>query len=160
MKPTYYTQIEVPKFGIFVALSDGQVLTGIYVIGQKYAPSKTDAWRYTPELSLFAQLSTEVHEFFSGKRHRFDVPYRFVCGTPFQQKIWHALAQIPYGKTTCYSALAQTLGIPQSTRAVGAAIGRNPLLVLIPCHRVVGKRDLGGFAAGVSKKRLLLDLEL
>lgn len=160
MKPTYYTQIEVPNFGTFLALSDGQALTGLYVAGQKYEPRKDSSWRRAPELPLFAKLSTQLHEFLGGKRQTFDISYCFAFGTPFQQKIWHALAQIPYGQTTSYGSVAQSLGISKSVRAVGAAIGRNPLLVVIPCHRVVGKDGkLTGFAAGIDKKRLLLELE-
>lgn len=160
MKLTYYTQIEVPKFGTFLALSDGQALTGLYVAGQKYAPSKNDYWQYDPQRPLFAKLSTQLHEFLSGARSNFDIPYRFAQGTPFQQKVWQALTQIPYGQTTSYGALAKLLDMQKSTRAIGAAIGRNPFLVLVPCHRVVGKNGaLTGFAAGLELKASLLNLE-
>lgn len=160
MKPTYYTEIEIPNFGTFLALSDGRSLTGLSITGQKYEPKKDSSWQHAPELPLFATLATQLQEVLAGRRRQFDISYCFARGTSFQQKVWQALAQIPYGKTTSYSALAQTLGIPKSTRAVGAAIGRNPFLVLVPCHRVIGKSgDLGGFAAGLERKRTLLELE-
>lgn len=160
MKLTYYTQIEVPKFGTFLALSEGQALTGLYTVDQKYVPQKDSSWQYAPELPLFVTLATQLQEFWSGNRKRFDIPHCFAWGTPFQKKVWHALAQIPYGQTTTYGSLAHTLGAPNATRAVGAAIGRNPLLVIVPCHRVVGMNgELTGFAAGIDKKRCLLKIE-
>lgn len=160
MKQTYYTEFEVSAFGTLVALSDGQALTGLYVIGQKHAPQKDSSWQHAPELPLFATLTTQLQEFCSGNRKQFDIPYRFAWGTPFQQKVWQALTQIAYGQTTNYGSLAKSLGLSKSARAVGSAIGRNPLLVVVPCHRVVGKNGaLTGFAAGLELKASLLNLE-
>lgn len=160
MKQTFYTQIEVPNFGTFLALSDGQALTGLYIIGQKYIPTKDNSWQHAPNLPIFTALATQFQEFLGGSRKTFDIPYRFAHGTPFQQKVWQALTQIPYGQTTSYGALAQSLGFPKSVRAVGAAIGRNPFLVFVPCYRVIGKHgELTGFAAGLKLKASLLNLE-
>lgn len=160
MTQTLYTNIELSRFGTILALSDGQALTGLYVVGQKHVPAQDGSWQYAQDLPVFAALETQLQEFLGGKRRQFDIPCRFVCGTPFQQKVWQALTQIPYGQKTSYGSLAQSLGMPKSVRAVGAAIGRNPLLVLVPCHRVVGSTgSLTGFAAGLELKASLLELE-
>lgn len=160
MEQTYYTEFKVSNFGIMLALSDGQSLTGFYVIGQKHAPQKDNFWQHAPELPIFVMLATQLQEFCSGNRKQFNIPYRFAQGTPFQQKVWQALAQISYGQTTNYGSLAKSLGLSKSARAVGTAIGRNPLLVIVPCHRVVGKNGaLTGFAAGLELKASLLNLE-
>ncbi len=160
MEQTYYAEFKVSNFGIMLALSDGQSLTGLYVIGQKHAPQKDNFWQHAPELPIFVTLATQLQEFCSGNRKQFNIPYRFAWGTPFQNKVWQALAQIAYGQTTSYGSLAKSLGFSKSARAVGSAIGRNPLLVIVPCHRVVGKNGaLTGFAAGLELKASLLNLE-
>lgn len=102
---------------------------------------------------------TQLAEYFAGERQSFDLPMHLV-GTEFQQETWRALAQIPYGQTISYGEQAGRLGRPKAVRAVGAANGRNPLSVVLPCHRVVGASgDLTGFAAGIDTKRWLLDHE-
>jgi methylated-DNA-[protein]-cysteine S-methyltransferase len=160
MEPIFFTHFELPALGTFLALSDGQALTGLYTVDQKYVPQKNGSWQHAPELPLFATLATQLQEFCSGNRKQFDIPYHFTYGTPFQQKVWHALTKIPCGQTTSYSALAKSLDMPKGARAVGVAIGRNPLLVIVPCHRVVGKNGtLTGFAAGLELKASLLNLE-
>lgn len=106
-------------------------------------------------VSAVAQLT----EYFEGERTAFDLPLA-PAGTPFQQKVWAALTRIPYGSTWTYGRLALEVGVPTAARAVGAANGRNPLAVVVPCHRVIGSDGtLTGYAGGLARKRTLLELE-
>jgi methylated-DNA-[protein]-cysteine S-methyltransferase len=101
----------------------------------------------------------QLAEYFSGARRRFDVPMQ-LHGTPFQQRVWRALARIPYGKKVSYGDIAREIGKPNAARAVGQAVGSNPLPIIIPCHRVIaGDGTLGGFGGGLATKRQLLTLE-
>lgn len=101
----------------------------------------------------------QLREYFAGARTTFDVPLR-PAGTPFERRVWDALREIPYGETTSYGALAARIGEPGAARAVGRANGRNPLPVIVPCHRVIGADgSLTGFGGGLACKRALLDLE-
>ena len=101
----------------------------------------------------------QIMAFLEGKRQQLDFPIRMV-GTPFQQRVWHALQQIPYGTTRTYGEIATAIGNPRASRAVGMACNKNPLLLIVPCHRVVGVNGkLVGFAYGTDAKRWLLELE-
>lgn len=101
----------------------------------------------------------ELHEYFSGKRQAFSIPVD-VKGTPFQEAIWQALMDIPYGQTLSYSDIAHKIGKPAAVRAVGTAIGANPVLITVPCHRVIGKNGaITGYRGGTEMKQYLLDLE-
>ena len=101
----------------------------------------------------------QLGEYFRGERRTFDLPLK-PCGTDFQKSVWHQLSLIPYGTTISYSTLAKLIGNPNATRAVAQACHRNPLAVIIPCHRVIGANgSLTGYAAGVERKRGLLDIE-
>jgi AraC family transcriptional regulator of adaptative response/methylated-DNA-[protein]-cysteine methyltransferase len=112
--------------------------------------------RTTPVL---AQLKRELAEYFAGDRREFTVPLHPV-GTSFQQTAWQGLLEIPYGATRSYAQLAESIGHPRAVRAVGSANGRNPISILIPCHRVIASGGgLGGYGGGLDRKRLLLDLE-
>ena len=104
------------------------------------------------------QAAVELQEYFAGKRTEFTVaalPY----GSAFQQRVWSALSRVPYGRVVTYGALAAAIGQPSACRAVASAVGKNPLLILVPCHRVVAAAGLGGFSAGLEAKRILLALE-
>lgn len=104
--------------------------------------------------------NSQLQEYFAGKRQIFDLPIK-PKGTPFQLTLWHALREIPYGQTRTYGELAAAIGNPKASRAVGMACNRNPLLIVIPCHRIVGSNNtLTGYAGGLSMKRALLELEL
>ena len=108
---------------------------------------------------LFLLLKSRLNDYFSGKRMKTkDIPL-YSQGTSFQKKVWKYLSNIPYGKCRTYSKTAQAVGSPRAFRAVGSACGKNPWLILVPCHRVVGQKDLGGFALGLDVKSYLLDLE-
>ncbi len=112
-----------------------------------------------PENALCREAAAQVRAYLAGERHDFDLPLA-PKGTPFQESVWTALLKLPFGVTTCYSALAAQLGRPTAARAVGAAIGRNPLWLIIPCHRVIGRNgSLTGYAGGLARKRALLELE-
>lgn len=111
------------------------------------------------ETPLFSRLRRQLGEYFAGKRQAFDLPLA-PQGTAFQRVVWAQLTQIPYGETIAYGALAAAVGKPNAARAVGGACNKNPLLILVPCHRVLGANGkLVGFAAGVSNKKFLLQLE-
>lgn len=137
-------------------------LTGVFFTGQKYYPPdvvQPDA--HAPgNRALLDRAADELTEYFAGVRQRFSVPMH-PSGTAFQQAVWQALAGIPFGATVSYRALAAELGLPPThARAVGGAVGRNPLSVMVPCHRVVGAAgDLTGYAGGTDRKRALLRLE-
>lgn len=106
-----------------------------------------------------APAATQLAEYFAGERTRFELALA-PQGTPFQQKVWLALRDIPYGRTTTYGAIATDLGQPTASRAVGLANGRNPLAVIVPCHRVIGASGaLTGFGGGLPRKRWLLEHE-
>ncbi len=101
----------------------------------------------------------QIRGYLAGERSVFTLPIR-LSGTPFQRRVWNALQEIPYGTVTCYGEIARRIGTPRAVRAVGAACGHNPIPLLVPCHRVVGKRgQLTGFRGGLELKRWLLELE-
>lgn len=153
-----YTEVETP-LGPVRLVSDGGALTGLYFVGQKYGPEPTVAWKWDGRFKLFRDVETQIAAYRSGKLKTFDVPIRFE-GTPFQRRVWQAIAAIPFGATLSYSAVADRIGAPSSMRAVGAATGRNPISLIVPCHRVVGRDGaLTGYAGGLDRKRALLDFE-
>ncbi len=111
------------------------------------------------EHPILVETECQLNEYFAGRRQTFSVPLD-MRGTPFQKDVWNALLAIPFGETRSYGQLAKQLGNPQATRAVGAANGRNPISIIVPCHRVIGSSGkLTGFAGGLDAKAHLLDLE-
>ena len=111
------------------------------------------------ETSLIKEAYRQLSEYLIGKRKRFDLPLN-PRGTMFQQQVWKALCDIPYGETRSYKQIAEAIGNPKAVRAVGMANNRNPLLIVVPCHRVIGANGkLVGYAAGIEKKEFLLKLE-
>jgi methylated-DNA-[protein]-cysteine S-methyltransferase len=113
-----------------------------------------------PAGGVLAEAAGQLEEYFAGERRAFDLPLRFTRGSAFERRVWHALLGIPYGRTTTYGALAAALGDPGLARAVGAANGRNPIAIVVPCHRVVGANGrLVGYGGGLERKRALLALE-
>lgn len=114
---------------------------------------------HTSPTPLLHESAQQILAFLDGKSQQLDFPIRMV-GTPFQQRVWHALQQIPYGTTCTYGEIAAAIGNPRASRAVGMACNKNPLLLIVPCHRVVGANGkLVGFAYGTEAKRWLLELE-
>ena len=115
--------------------------------------------KVTDDVSLLDEAVSQLDEYFAGKRQRFDIPVSFV-GTEFQQLVWKALLEVPYGRTTTYQAIAQTIGRPSAVRAVANAIGANPVSIFVPCHRIIGSSGaLTGYAGGLDAKKYLLELE-
>src|SRR5262249_49799561 len=113
----------------------------------------------TPDPRPFTEVMRQLDEYFAGQRTDFDVPLTF-AGTPFQQRVWAALREIPYGQTVTYGQLAERIDQPSAARAVGLANGRNPIGIIVPCHRVVGATgDLTGYGGGLHRKQYLLEFE-
>lgn len=111
------------------------------------------------ETKLIRKTYEEIMRYFSKKRKSFDIPIKLE-GTEFQKRVWDALIQIPYGKTCTYKDIAEKIGNPKACRAVGGANNKNPIMIIVPCHRVIGKNgDLVGYAGGIEVKQKLLDLE-
>ncbi|MEO8627452.1 MAG: methylated-DNA--[protein]-cysteine S-methyltransferase [Betaproteobacteria bacterium] len=153
-----FTRIDSP-LGLMLLTSDGDALTGVYFVGQKYEPAPRKDWVQAPRDALFANARTQLSKYFARDPSAFDMPFN-LQGTPFQLRVWRALCAIPHGATLSYSALASTIGVPQSVRAVAAAVGRNPISIMVPCHRVIGSDgSLTGYAGGLDRKRALLQIE-
>lgn len=149
---------ECPLGPVFL-VSKGSGLAGLYFEGQRHSPRDAAEWSWEAELPVFAETLRQLAEYFAGKRQSFELPLE-PEGTPFQRDVWRELEAIPHGATLTYSELAQRVGRPKAARAVGAAVGRNPLSILIPCHRVVGQNgSLTGYAGGLDRKSALLELE-
>jgi methylated-DNA-[protein]-cysteine S-methyltransferase len=154
----HYAYIDSP-LGRILLVSDGRALTGLYFLGQKYAAVPPGDCAEEPFAAPFGQVRAELGQYFAGEGRRV-LPPLAPAGTPFQTRVWQALATIPCGTTVTYAELARSLGLPRSVRAVAAAVGRNPISVLIPCHRVIGSDgSLTGYAGGLERKRALLALE-
>ncbi len=123
-------------------------------------PAGAQLHRVATENAILDAAHRQLGEYFARQRRAFDLPFDLTAGTAFQQQVWRALCQIPFGQTCAYSELAVRVGHSQGARAVGQALGRNPLLIVVPCHRVLrADGALGGFGAGLPAKRLLLELE-
>jgi methylated-DNA-[protein]-cysteine S-methyltransferase len=153
---TVFTQVPSPV-GELVLAGDGHNLSAIWIDGQRWAPAIDADWRESA--APFAAARRQLQEYFAGERTAFDLPLRLE-GTPFQLRVWRALSRIPFGETRTYGAVAAVLGRPSAARAVGAANGRNPFCIVVPCHRLVGSNaGLVGYAAGVEVKRALLQHE-
>jgi methylated-DNA-[protein]-cysteine S-methyltransferase len=154
----YYDYYESPR-GRMLLVADDKAVTGVYFIGQKYRPRIEPEWRRDERHAPLRQAKRELVEYFDGKRTRFTVKLS-PQGTPFQRAVWKAIAGVGFGKTIPYAELARRAGRPGSARAVGAATGRNPIGIIVPCHRIVGSNGaLTGYAGGLVKKRALLALE-
>ena len=137
---------------------------GIITLGASNKGLKSIQWgskkrNYQPKHPILKKTKIQLSEYFEGKRHKFDIPL-VIDGTDFQKSAWQALRKIPYGKTISYGQQAKALGKSQAARAVGSANGKNPLPIIIPCHRVItATGKLGGFTGGLQKKTTLLDIE-
>lgn len=148
--------------GIFCLEDDGEAVTAVYVEdrSQKTAVFGTEVIRDSDCPSeLLQKARQELEEYFAGIRREFDLPLH-MHGTEFQVKVWNALRQIPYGETCSYQDIAERIGNPKACRAVGGANNKNQILILVPCHRVIGKDgSLVGFGGGLDMKEYLLKLE-
>jgi len=155
---TCYSIIKSP-IGNLMLVADGSELTGLYFVGCDHVPAATNNWTANTRHPVLQQTAKQLQEYFAGKRKKFSIAVR-LAGTEFQRKIWREIALIPFGETVSYSDLAKRAGAPEAIRAAGTSTGRNPVSIVIPCHRVVGKNGgMGGFAGGLERKRRLLELE-
>jgi methylated-DNA-[protein]-cysteine S-methyltransferase len=135
----------------------GEVLCGVYLPTPRHPPAP--AGGRTPQHPVLVAADQQLREYFAGQRRSFDLPLA-PAGTPFQLEVWRQLLQIPFGFTCSYGELARAVGRPNASRAVGAANGRNPISIVIPCHRVIGSDgSLTGYGGGAPAKRWLLDHE-
>jgi methylated-DNA-[protein]-cysteine S-methyltransferase len=152
-----HTSIESPLGELTLIAVDG-VLSGLYFPGHWYMPD-ADAFGHRAERG-FEPAEAQLSQYFAGERTSFELETAS-AGNEFQRRVWEWIDRIPYGQTTTYGEIARELGDePTLARKVGGAVGRNPLSVIIPCHRVVGKDGkLTGYAGGLERKRFLLDLE-
>ena len=151
--PSFVTAYQSP-FGTILLHSDGNALTGLRFVSSADVPVNPSS----PELPVFAQTRQWLDDYFACKRPC-DIPRLNPLGTDFQRRVWQSLFSVFYGQTTTYGRIAEMVGC-RSARAVGQAIGRNPIALIIPCHRVVGANgNLGGYAYGIDRKIQLLELE-
>lgn len=152
----YYTHLETPV-GKILLTGDRATLNAIYWDVYKHTPTPADDW--TEDKTQFEHVIAQLDDYFARKRTDFDVTF-LASGTPFQKRVWSELSKIGFGETRTYQQVADAIGSPTAVRAVASAIGRNPLSIIVPCHRVLGSNGkLTGFAGGVESKRMLLQLE-
>jgi len=155
---TYY-QLHDSPLGTLLLLCNGNAVTGVHVAAGKYVPEVAPDWVCDSRQGVLLDLRRELDAYFGGRLRCFTVALE-PHGTPFQKIVWAALARIPYGETRTYGQQAQAIGRPAAARAVGAANGRNPIGIVLPCHRVIGAGgELTGYAGGLEAKAFLLRLE-
>ncbi|HEX3782396.1 MAG TPA: methylated-DNA--[protein]-cysteine S-methyltransferase [Pseudonocardiaceae bacterium] len=148
--------LDSPIGKLTLVASDG-VLAGVYMRQHRHQPPEETFGEYDDE--SFGEVRKQLTEYFAGERTEFDLPLA-MAGTPFQRTVWAALREIPFGETMSYGGLADRIGRPGASRAVGLANGRNPVSIIVPCHRVVGSTgDLTGYGGGIERKRALLAFE-
>ncbi|MGX7824465.1 methylated-DNA--[protein]-cysteine S-methyltransferase [Actinokineospora sp. 24-640] len=151
-----HTITDSPVGQLTLVATDG-ILSGLYMTEQRHRPAETTFGHRDD--TLLDEVKAQLKAYFAGELRTFEVPTA-MAGTPFQQRVWAALGEIPYGETITYGELAQRLGHPTASRAVGMANGRNPISVIVPCHRVIGSTgSLTGYGGGIERKRFLLDFE-
>ncbi|AKH38574.1 MULTISPECIES: methylated-DNA--[protein]-cysteine S-methyltransferase [Nitrosomonas] len=149
----YYTIMESPIDPLLLT-SDGEHLTGLYMDVQDYLPHMKENWLCDP--ALFKETVSQLKAYFAKELSDFELPLK-ATGTAFQRKVWQSLTTIPYGETTSYKSIAEHIQIPKAVRAVGLANGKNPISIIIPCHRVIGANGkLVGYGGGLSRKQWLL----
>ena len=157
-KTTIQTHYDSPLGRIILAAS-GERLVGVWFDDQRHLPDFSN-WPQAPAHKVLETAKAQLNDYFAGHRTTFDLPLDLSTGTDFQQSVWRALLSIPTGTTSSYGAMSVMLGNPKAVRAVGGAIGRNPLSIIVPCHRVLGSDGtLTGYAGGLARKTALLQLE-
>ncbi|TDC45094.1 methylated-DNA--[protein]-cysteine S-methyltransferase [Actinomadura sp. KC345] len=158
MNPTHVV-VDSPVGPLTLVARDG-ALSGLYMEVQRHRPAEeTFGAPGDPGTDPFATVAEQLSAYFAGELTEFDLPLN-LHGTPFQKRVWALLQEIPYGDTATYGQLAVDMGNPSASRAVGLANGRNPIGIIVPCHRVIGSTgDLTGYGGGLDRKRYLLDFE-
>jgi methylated-DNA-[protein]-cysteine S-methyltransferase len=148
----FYSQVSSP-IGDLLLVSNGEALTGVYMQGHHPLEGE-DGWRRDD--ALLEPAREQLRAYFAGRLFDFDLPLA-PQGTAFQRRVWHELRGIPFGSTVSYAEIARRLGQPTAVRAVGAANGRNPIAIIVPCHRVIGANGtLVGYGGGLERKQWLL----
>ncbi|WP_316529594.1 methylated-DNA--[protein]-cysteine S-methyltransferase [Kitasatospora brasiliensis] len=158
--PRTHVVVDSP-YGPLTLVAEGSELVGLCMEGQRHRPEESTFGVRLPEpdQAPFAETALQLEEYFAGRRDAFDLPLK-LHGTEFQKLVWAALCEIPYGQTWTYGELAVHLGRPTGARAVGLANGKNPIGVIVPCHRVIGSDgSLTGYGGGLHRKQLLLEHE-
>ena len=151
-----YTTTESPIGELLLVGDEDSTLRGLYMQEGRTRISARSSWRRADE--PFAAAREQLGEYFAGERTGFDLPLA-MAGTEFEREVWAELERIPYGQTTSYGEIARRIGRPDRARAVGAANGRNPISIVVPCHRVIGADgSLTGYGGGLERKRFLLEL--
>jgi methylated-DNA-[protein]-cysteine S-methyltransferase len=154
--PITYSEIDSP-IGRLLLYGTSRGLSGIFMTRQRHFDGKQKDWKRDD--ARWSSVARQLREYFDGKRRDFDIPLD-VEGTEFQMKVWNALCKIPFGRTASYADIARQIGNPKAMRAVGMANGRNPVSIVVPCHRVIGADgSLTGYGGGLDRKKVLLDLE-
>jgi methylated-DNA-[protein]-cysteine S-methyltransferase len=145
--------------GRLLLTSDGARLTGVYMDDHEGGPQPEADWQHDETAAPFPETTGQLAAYFAGDLRKFDLPLA-MGGTPFQRRVWTELRQIPFGTTISYGELARRLGNPNGSRAVGLANGRNPVSIIVPCHRVIGSNGkLVGYGGGLARKQALLAFE-
>lgn len=153
-----YTNYSSP-IGELLLTSDGVALTGLTMSLHEGRPTQGPAAGWQRDDSVFRGVREQLDAYFAGRLHDFDLPLR-MAGTPFQHQVWDGLRAIPYGETISYAELARRIGRSGASRAVGSANGRNPISIVVPCHRVIAADGtLGGYGGGLDRKEWLLQHE-
>ena len=156
---TWITTFESPV-GLLLLMSDGTSLTGLHTDNDKHRPATQPDWIRDEAVAPFAEVKAQLRAYFDGGLTEFDLPLA-PQGTAFQMKVWRELCNIPFGETISYAELARRIGRPTASRAVGHSNARNPISIIVPCHRVIGAdKSLTGYAGGLDRKRALLEHEL
>lgn len=155
---TYYTTAPSPV-GDLLLVSDGKDLIRVSMDKQKYAAEIGEDWVEKKDVPVLKLAAEQLKSYFAGLLDHFDLPLAF-RGTEFQNKVWSELVKIPHGQTISYGELARRVGSPKASRAVGLANGKNPIAIIVPCHRVIGANGtLTGYGGGLPRKKKLLELE-
>lgn len=156
---TTYYQLHDSPVGELLLISNGDALTELHITAGKYVPSVNAEWVRDEKHPILMQTRRELDEYFNGKRRVFSMPLA-PSGTEFQKQAWIALTKIPFGEKRTYGQQAAIIGRPRAVRATGAANGKNPIGIIVPCHRVIGANGtLTGYAGGLHNKEYLLKLE-
>ncbi|WP_018157147.1 methylated-DNA--[protein]-cysteine S-methyltransferase [Demetria terragena] len=161
MKPSTirHLLLEDTPVGQVLVVANGNAVSGVYLRAGKHYPDMSEVGPNAPFDDLLVAAGRELAEYFVGERSEFGVPTK-AQGTEFQQIVWNALRDIPYGDTWSYGDLAAAIGRPSASRAVGLANGKNPISIIVPCHRVIGASgNLTGYGGGIENKKVLLELE-
>lgn len=154
-----FTEIPSP-IGRLTLVASTRGLMAIYMEEHTKPAGDRTLWQEDPSQPLFSEVKEQLDSYFSGSLHEFDIPLDLI-GTPFQKSAWEALLKIPYGETRSYAEQAVLCGNPKAVRAIGTANSRNPVSIIVPCHRVIGKNgSLTGYGGGLERKKFLLELEI